>query len=104
MPPVMHAQPLVLGTLEDGREQVTRDEEEQEPVVHARVPVRVEDAEQDQARRARDGEADAQRAQRLLGGARVARQPARVPEVALGEDGEVEGDGRNDVAGDEERF
>ena len=101
---VVDPQPLVLGADEHGREHVARDEEQEEPVVQARVVVGVEDGEQDQARGAREAEDDGEDAEDLLRPARVGHQPARVAEPALGREPGVQEDGGDHRAGDEERL
>lgn len=100
----MDAQALVLGADEDGAEEVAAHEEQEEAVMQPGVAVRVEDAEEDEAGGAAHGADDAQHAEDLLRDAEVFRQAARVAEPALRGEGEVEEDGRDDGAGDEERL
>lgn len=102
--PIMDAQPLILGADQNGAEDVSGDEEEEEAIVHVRVAVGVEDGEEDQPDRARDGEDDAEHAEHLLRARGVAREPARVSQVPLREEGQVEEHRRDDRAGDKERF
>ena len=100
----MDPEPLVLSAGEDGGEHVAGHEEEEEEVVQAGVAVGVEDGEADEADGADEGEGDAGPAQDFLGQAGVAGKAAAVAEVAFGGEGEVEEDGCDDAAGDEERF
>ena len=53
---IMDAEALVLGAYEDGLDDEAADEEDQEAVVQIRVMVGIEDGEQDEPRRASDGE------------------------------------------------
>ena len=68
------------------------------------VPRRVEDAEQDQAGGADDGEDDCEPGQDLFARRDVGHQPALVAEPAVGEEGNVEEHGGQDAPRDEERF
>ena len=68
------------------------------------MAVGVEDGQEDQPCRPGNGEEDADHAEYLLGWAGVAGEAAGVAEVALGEEGKVEEDGCDDVAGYEEGF
>lgn len=63
----MDAQALVLGAEEHGGQDVSRDEEEEEPVVQVRVVVRVKNGQENQAGRARDRADDGEHGQDLLG-------------------------------------
>ena len=101
---VVDPEPLVLGTDEHRAEHEPGNEQDEEAVVHARVSVGVEHRQQDQARRPGDREDDADHAQDLLRHAGVASQAPRVPEVALRHEGQVEEEGRDDAAGDKQRF
>ena len=98
----MHAEALVLGADEDGADDVPGDEEEEKPVVQFRVVEGVEDAEEDEAGGAGDGEEDAQRAEDFFRGAEVFGEAASVSAVALSGEGEIEEDGGDGAAGDEE--
>lgn len=64
----------------------------------------VEDGEQDETRGADEGEQDRERLEDLFAGGRVGGQAAAVTEPAVGGEREVEEDGRQDAARDEERL
>ena len=102
--PITHPQPLILGTNKNRANHVTRNKQQQKPIMHPRMSQRVENAQQDQARRARDGEDHRQPAQHLFRRRGVGRQLAGVAEPALGGKGQVQEDGGHDTAGDEEGF
>ena len=68
------------------------------------MPQRIENTQQNQPRRPRDRERDRHPAKHLLRDRSVRRQFAVVPQIALRREGEIEEDGRDDAAGDEERF
>lgn len=101
---VADAQALVLPADEDGRQQVADDEEAQEDVVQARVAVRVEDGQQDEAHGADERPEDGQPGQDLLARRRVGHQAAAVAQPAVREERGVEEDGGEHAAGDEERL
>lgn len=120
----VRAQALVFGADEDGADDVAGDEEEEEAVVEVGVVEGVEDGEEDEAAGAGDGEDDCgggsarrrvgvcargdrgrrtgQAGQDLLGDAQVLGQTPRVPQPALRGEGEVEEDGGNAAACDEQ--
>lgn len=99
---VLDAQALVLPANEDGREQVAAHEEEQKEQVEVLVAVGVKDAETDEADGADDGEEDCEAVENLLADGGVGHEAALVAEPAVGKEGEVEEDGGEDAAGDEE--
>lgn len=101
---VVDAQPLVFGAQEDGRENVATDEDQEESVVQVGVVVRVEDGEEDETEAAAYGEEDGEAGQNLLGRGRVGGKATAVSEPALSHEAQVEEDGGDDGAGDEERF
>lgn len=69
-----------------------------------RVVVRVEDGEQDQAARARDGEKDGEEREKFLGEGGVWGERAFVTEPSFTDEAQVEEDGGDDGAADEEWF
>lgn len=69
-----------------------------------RVPEGVEDAQEYEAGGADEGEGDGEHDEHLLGAAPVGDEAAAVAEPALGEEGDVEGQGDDAGAGDEERL
>lgn len=99
---VLDSQALVLPANKNGREQVAAHEEEQEEQVQVLVAVRVKDAQANKADGADDGEEDCEAIQNLLANGGVGYEAALVAEPAVGEEGEVEEDGGEDAAGDEE--
>lgn len=101
---VVDAEALVLGAQEHGGQDVAGDEQQQEPVVQVGVVVRVEDRQEDQARRPGDGADDGEDGEDLLGRRRVGREAPGVSEPPLGHEPQVEEDGGDDGARDEERL
>lgn len=96
-------EPLVLPADEDGRQEIAANEEHEEEVMQRRVAHRVIDAEADDADSADKGEEHAQPDEDLLANALVGDEAAGVAQPALSQEGQVEGDGGEDTAGDEER-
>ena len=68
------------------------------------IPRRVKHTQQDEAGGADDGTHDGQAGQDLLGRRGVGRQAALVAQPAVGAEREVEEDGREDTARDEQRL
>lgn len=99
---VVHAQALVLGANEDGRDEVADDEQAQEDVVHAWVARCVEDAEADEADGAYQRPEDGEAREDFFAEGGVGDETALVTEPSVGEEGGVEEDGGDDAAGDEQ--
>lgn len=68
------------------------------------VAGRVEDGQQDQADGADDGEEDGEAREHLLTHGRVGHEAALMAQPAVGAERDVEEDGGDDAAGDEERL
>ena len=101
---VFDTQTLVFPAGEDGAEDVAEHEEEEEETVEGGVATGVEDAQADETDGAEDGAEDGEDGEDLLKHRFVAGEPAFVAEPAFGEEGEVEEDGCEDAAYDEEGF
>jgi hypothetical protein len=86
---------------EDGGQQVSGDEEQQENIVESGIAGRIEARQKRQSYRADKREEDAQRAEDLFTHRRVGHQKALVSEQAIGYEGRVEEDGRQNAAHDE---
>lgn len=68
------------------------------------MPGRIEDAQEDQPRRPHDREEDGQGLEYLFPDGHGREQPPPVAQPHIRHKGRVEGDGREDAAGDEQRF
>lgn len=96
---IAHAEPLILPADKDGADDVAGNEQQQKNVVQLGVSRRVEDAQQNQAGGADDGEDDGDSRQDFFRDGGVGDQPALVPEPAVGAEGEVQEDGGDGAAG-----
>lgn len=101
---VVHAEALVLGADEDGRDEVADDEKAQKDVVQTGVVRGIEDTEADKADGAHQGPDDGEAGQDFLAQGGVGYKAAAVAKPAVGEEGGIEEDGGNDTACDEERL
>lgn len=97
-----NTQIVVLPADEDGGQEVPGNEEQEKDVVRLVVVVRVEDGEEDEAGGADDGEDDADDGEDFFLDGGVGHEAAVVPQPALGGKGQVEEDGGDGGAGDEE--
>lgn len=68
------------------------------------VTQRVENGQEDQARRTDERKHDRQAGEDLLTGGRVRYEAPAVPQPAVGAEGDVQEDGRHHAAGDEQRL
>lgn len=96
------AESLVLPADKDSRQEVTTDEQQKKQIMQRRVIHGVVNAEADEADGAHEREEHAQHDEDLLRGALVAHEAPAVPQPALRQEGEVESDGGEDGAADEE--
>src|SRR5690606_5311178 len=97
-------QQAVLPADKDRAHQVAPDEQAEEDVVQLVVAVRVEDGEQDEPDGADDRKRYRKRLEDLLAAGRVGEEAAAVAEPAVGGEREVQEDGGQDAARDEERL
>lgn len=98
----MYPQPLIFGAYEDSGNNVSGNEEVEEPIVQVRVLVGVVDAEQDYAEGARDARQDGADGQALLPPRRIGGETPVVSEPALRDQTRVEAYYRHGGHGDEE--
>lgn len=95
---------LVLPADKDGRDEVPANKEQEENVMHLRMPIGIKNRQADQAHGAHEGKHNGQGDEHLLADGAIRDQAAAVPQPALGGKGQVEGDGGDAGAGDEERL
>lgn len=101
---VVDAQTLILSAHEDGRYNVTTNEDTGQPVMRRVVVHRIEDGQEDQPEGAHDGKEGGAKGQQLLRLGGVVRQAAGMPQPSLGDEDDVENDDGGGRAGNEQRL
>lgn len=94
---------LVLPADKDGRQHVACNEEKQEYVVQALMLASLKDGQANQANGANEGKRNSQPGEDLFAYGGVGNEAAAVSQPTLGDKRQVEEDGGEDAAGDEER-
>lgn len=100
----MNSQPLILSTGKDGRDDIARDEQEQENIMKLRIAQRIEYTQQDQPRRSDRSKEDGEAREHFLRSGCVRIETAAVPQPSVREKGYIKEEGRDAGAGDEERL
>ena len=99
-----YAETLIFPAGENCREEVPNNEKQQKDVMQLVMALGIKNTQQNQTSSTQQGKQNRQNGQRLFAARGIGDQAALVAQPALGDKGQVEGDGDDAGAGDEERL